>query len=176
MEMPNFRPEQSGDQEVITHMRQRLLEQAAIVFHRAQIENEIPSEEIYIRREPLEVPHLEEVAGVMLTRDGVRPFIDEKKEHMLLYAPYIEEDMPNTSVADIVWLKDCGMRDDRMYDERRYELTLEGGLQSVSRATGDLREGEVSIGEDRTEASQLLRLQERLERFKLTPFKGEATD
>lgn len=175
METPDFRPEQDASQEHkhMRNMRKRFLDETAEVFHRAQVE-EISSGMIYTRREPLAVQGFEEVISIMLTPDGARPLTNKNKEHIMIYLPFIEEDIPEASMNETVWIKDCRELGGGEYEERRYVLTEKEGLQPEARNEDELREDTIAARGGQTEATQIWELKERLDQFMLTPFQGDS--
>jgi hypothetical protein len=170
MEMPRY-PEQDPGSEVLAAQREQLLARTAAVFKAAeQLDTEYP--ETYVLRYPLEVPDVDEVIGIMLTEDGRRPFIDETdKEYVMLFRPlqeqYFEQsDLPTVWIRERRrWVQNQGS--ERRYEERPYILN-ELGFQLYARDVEDLREDISTVG-GKTEATEIRRMDERIQRFRLTP-------
>lgn len=175
MESPRFYSEWDSDHEVITELRARLVEQAGVAFAAAEWLNQ-ERKENYIKSYPLEVPEVE-VEGIMLTEEGRRPYMDERdKEYLMLFRPL--EANAETGDLPVVWIKERKRHTDEQgrkawYEEHRYLLN-ELGFQPYGAAIADEPPQEVVTSS--TEATELSRLKERLQRFKLTPLQEPPRD
>lgn len=175
MESPQFYPEQDPDHEVITELRTRLVKQTGVAFAAAERLSQ-EREETYIKSYPLEVPDVE-VEGIMLTGDGRRPYMGEwDKEYLMLFRPLEENTKAEKPPA--VWIKDRRRCTDEQgqnvwFEEHRYLLN-ELGLQPYKVGV----EGELpdEITGSPTEATELSRIKERLNRFNLTPLQEPPRD
>lgn len=161
-------PEYGAGDEVLRESRQRLLSQAQDSFEMASALTDM-HEGVYVSREPLAVAGHEDALSILLTRDGERPFVDEEdKEYIKLYfmqAEFRNDDTPEPKVEDdLVWVEEH-----RGQKKQRYLLT-EYSFQPYLGEVEHQSDGEYST-DTSSEASELRRFRERLDRFKLTPYK-----
>ena len=168
MENPSWHePEHNAGDEVLRESRRRLLGKAQDAFEMASVLTEM-SEGVYVSREPLAVDGHEDAVSIMLTRDGERPFVDDEgKEYIKLFfmqADFRNEDTPSLSIEDdLVWIEEY-----REKTRRRYLLTEHAFDPYVEEVDKSRIPHSVETG---SEAGQLRRFRERLERFRLTPYK-----
>lgn len=81
-------PEHSGPQDVGTEMLRykhgQIIKKAYDQLNGATFE-EIRAGKRYVLPAPLAIKGIPDVVCIMLTRDGIRPFRDEQKEHFIVY-------------------------------------------------------------------------------------------
>ncbi len=168
MEAFNSSPEPDSGNEILVEKRERLLGQAFSLLDRAE-ELEEEQGRAHVIRAPYQIPDMEDVVGVMLTRDGERPFRDEEKEHIMLYFPDFGEDLPVEKKEQTVWIKEYNPTD-RECKEYNYVLNRKVfGVRTED--VDEFIEGLLQHAGS-SEMGQLNYFSERFERFKITPFKG----
>ena len=165
--MPEFGPRYESDVELLLRSkRERLLNTSDSLFERATAYHTF-GEGVYLQDEPALIAGLEEVESLMLTRDGERPFQEESKEYLKLLRPRLSpeflEEVGDAAMERIVWV--CGYP---RY-QQPHRLTPEQ-FQPEPNTLEDLRYDVQSL-HGRSQTEQLNWLQERMERYLLTPYK-----
>jgi hypothetical protein len=122
---------------------------------------------VYVQHAPVDTP-TEEVDAIMLTRDGVRPFLEEIdiKEQLILYFP--------SDTVGLIWIEHVrdGSRDKFMLD--RFGLEPYGNPEDLL-AEETVLEPTENDAEEAPEAlpisdmARLSLLREKIDRFLLTP-------
>ncbi len=164
-----FESEQNIGDEVLRQKRREMLDLAHDALKKASSKTE-RHEGVYLSREPLAIGGHEDAFSLLLTRDGERPFVDEweDKEYIKLffipdYEQYLQDELYEAEKS-VVWVEEHSQN-----NQRQYVLT-EHGFQPYAAKIDDLREDFYSIS-SKPEMGELRRFHERLDRFKLTPFK-----
>lgn len=165
METYNSGPEFESGEEILVEVRERLLEQAFSLLNRAK-EKENERGNAHTIRMPLEIPDVEDVMGIMLTRDGERPFQDEDKEHIMLLFPDFGPEFPIDPEEQKIWIKEH-ITDEQENDYVLSKYAFQPRAETIEEFGEVLQYGQNS---ESSEMNQLSRFRERFKRYDITPF------